>query len=140
MSADIQSTPVSKTKLWAGRIISALVALLLVFSGVMKLLKPAPVLQGFAHFGYPESHILGIGILEITCTIIYLIPRTSVLGAILVTGYLGGATATNVRVGDPSSFVTVILGVLVWGGLYLREDRLRTLIPLRSPKAALEVK
>ena len=140
MSADIQSTPVSKTKLWAGRIISALVALLLVFSGVMKLLKPAPVLQGFAHFGYPESLILGIAILEIACAIVYLIPRTSVLGAILVTGYLGGATASNVRVGDPSFYLTVILGVLAWGGLYLREDRLRALIPLRSPRAPSELK
>jgi len=130
-----QSAPPSKKKLWAGRILSALPALLLLFSGVMKLLKPAPVLQGFAHFGYPESHILGIGILEIACTIIYLIPRTSILGAILMTGYLGGATATNVRVGDPSFYATVILGVLVWGGLYLREDRLRSLVPLRKPKA-----
>ncbi len=134
MPSDTQDAPVSKTKLRAGRIISALVALLLVFSGVMKLLKPAPILQGFAHFGYPESFILGIGILEIACAIVYLIPRTSVLGAILVTGYLGGATATNVRVGDPSFYVTVILGVLAWGGLYLREERLRALIPLRTPK------
>ncbi len=140
MPSDTQDAPVSKTKLWAGRIISALVALSLVFSGVMKLLKPAPILQGFAHFGYPESLILGIGILEIACAIVYLIPRTSVLGAILVTGYLGGATATNVRVGDPSSYVTVILGVLAWGGLYLREDRLRALIPLRSPRAPSELK
>jgi hypothetical protein len=100
----------------------------------MKLMKVAPVVQGFAHFGYPESRIPGIGILEIACTIIYLIPRTCVLGAILMTAYLGGATASNVRVGDPSSFVTVILGVLVWGGLYLREDRLRVLVPLRTPK------
>jgi len=129
------SAPISKPALWAGRILSALPALLLLFSGVMKLLKPAPVLLGFAHFGYPESHILGIGILEIACTIIYLIPRTSILGAILMTGYLGGATATNVRVGDPSFYATVILGVLVWGGLYLREDRLRSLVPLRKPKA-----
>jgi hypothetical protein len=134
MPSDTQTTPVSKKSLWAGRIISALVGLLLVFSGVMKLLKPAPILQGFAHFGYPESLILGIGILEIACAIVYLIPRTSVLGAILVTGYLGGATATNVRVADPSFYVTVILGVLAWAGLYLREDRLRALIPLRKPK------
>jgi hypothetical protein len=134
MPSDTQTTPVSKKSLWAGRIISALVGLLLVFSGVMKLLKPVPVLQGFAHFGYPESLILGIGILEIACAIVYLIPRTSVLGAILVTGYLGGATATNVRVADPSFYVTVILGVLAWAGLYLREDRLRALIPLRKPK------
>jgi fucose permease len=100
----------------------------------MKLMKPAAVVQGFAHFGYPESHILGLGILEIACTILYLIPRTSVLGAILVTAYLGGATASNVRVGDPSYFMTVLLGMLFWGGLYLRENRLHALIPLRAPK------
>ncbi len=140
MSTATASAPVSKTRLWAGRVMSALPALLLIFSGVMKLMRPAPVVQGFAHYGYPESLILSIGVLEIACTIIYLIPRTSVLGAILVTGYLGGATASNVRVGDPSFYLTVILGVLAWGGLYLREDRLRALIPLRSPRAPSELK
>jgi hypothetical protein len=131
MQSASHTAPVSKKKLWAGRIISAIPVLLLLFSGVMKLMKPAPVVQGFAHFGYPESMALSIGILEIACTVVYLIPRTSVLGAILVTAYLGGATATNVRVGD-SFFVPVLVGVLVWGGLFLREDRLRALIPLRS--------
>jgi hypothetical protein len=132
MQSAVQTAPVSKKQLWAGRTISALPVLLLLFSGVMKLLKPAPVLQGFAHYGYPESLIVAIGILEIACTLIYVIPLTSYLGAILMTGYLGGATASNVRVGDPSYFVTVILGVLVWAGLYLRDARLRTLLPLRS--------
>ena len=132
MQSATQTAPVSKKKLWAGRIISALPVLLLLLSGVMKLMKPAPVVQGFAQFGYPESLILKIGILEIFCTVVYMIPRTSVLGAILMTGYLGGATATNVRVGDPSSFIPVLVGVLVWAGLYLRDDRLRALIPLRS--------
>jgi len=132
MSSDAQSTSVSKKQLWAGRIISALPVLLLLFSGVMKLLKPAPVVQGFAHYGYPESQIIVLGILEIACTLVYVIPRTSYLGAILMTAYLGGATASNVRVGDPSYFVTVALGVLVWAGLYLRDPRLRTLLPLRS--------
>jgi hypothetical protein len=127
-----QTAPVSKKQLWAGRIISALPVLLLLFSGVMKLLKPAPVVQGFAHYGYPESLIVVIGILEIACTLVYVIPQTSYLGAILMTAYLGGATASNVRVGDPSYFVTVILGVLVWAGLYLRDPRLRAFLPLRS--------
>lgn len=127
-----QIAPVSKASLWAGRITSAVPVLLLLFSGVVKLMKPAPLVQGFAKFGYPESLIVMIGILEILCCVVYVIPRTSILGAILLTGYLGGATATNVRVGDPSSIVTVILGVLVWGGLYLREERLRKLIPLRT--------
>jgi DoxX-like family len=124
--------PVSKKALWAGRIISALPVLMLLLSGVMKLMKPASVVQGFAHFGYPESVIFTLGIIELACTVIYVIPRTSVLGAILLTGYLGGATATNVRIGDPLFFVPAVLGVLVWAGLFLRDDRLRALIPLRS--------
>jgi DoxX-like family len=132
MQSDTQAASVSKKRIWAGRIISAVPVLLLLFSGVMKLMKPAPVVQGFVHFGYPESLIFGLGILELACTVVYLIPRTSVLGAILLTGYLGGATATNVRVGDPLFFLPAILGVLVWGGLYLRDDRLRALLPLRS--------
>src|SRR5713226_9193532 len=114
MQSATQTAPVSKKKLWAGRIISALPVLLLLLSGIMKLMKPAPVVQGFARFGYSESLILVIGMLELICTIVYVIPRTSVLGAILLTGYLGGATATNVRVGDPLFFVPAILGVLVW--------------------------
>jgi hypothetical protein len=135
MPSATQTVPASKIKLWASRVLTALPALLLLSSGVAKLLKPAPVVQGFAHFGYPESVIFGLGILEISCTIVYLIPRTSVLGAILVTGYLGGATATNVRIGDPAFYMPVLLGVLVWAGLYLRDDRLRELLPLRSPHA-----
>ena len=132
MHSASQLAPVSKKALWAGRIISALPVLMLVFSGAMKLIKPAPVLQGFAQFGYPEKLILGIGIVELACTAVYLIPRTSTLGAILLTGYLGGATATHVRIGDPSFIMPAVLGVLVWLGLYLRDDRLRALLPLRS--------
>jgi hypothetical protein len=132
MQSAAQTAPVSKKKLWAGRILSALPVLLLLFSGVLKLMKPAAVVQGFAHFGYPESLLLTLGILELACTVVYVIPRTSVLGAILTTAYLGGATATHVRIGDPSFFIPVILGVLVWGGLFLRDDRLRALIPLRT--------
>lgn len=132
MQSNTEPAPVSKKTLWAGRVISALPVLLLLFSGVMKLMKPPSVLQGFAHYGYSESLIPVLGILEIACTLVYLIPRASVLGAILMTGYLGGATASNVRVGDPAFFITVILGVLVWGGLYLRDNRLRALIPLRK--------
>lgn len=99
-------------------------------SAVMKLIKPPPVVEGFAHLGFPESLALGLGLLELACAVVYVIPQTSVLGAILLTGYLGGATVTHLRVGDP--FLTpVILGMLVWGGLYLRDPRLRALIPLR---------
>jgi hypothetical protein len=117
--------------LWAGSILSALPVLMLLFSGGMKLLKPDLVVQEFARLGYPESLVLGIGILELTCTAVYVIPRTSIVGAILLTAYLGGATATHVRVGDPF-FIPVVLGVLVWAGLFLRDQRLRALLPLRS--------
>jgi hypothetical protein len=89
------------------------------------------VIEGMAHYGYPEHLILYIGMLEVGCTIVYLIPRTAILGAILMTGYLGGATATNVRVGDPSFIGPVLAGVLVWAGLYLRDGRLSALIPAR---------
>ena len=126
------NTPVSKKVLVASYVLSVLPVLMLLMSGVMKLLKPAPVVEGFGKFGCPEHLIVVLGVLEIACTVIYLIPRTSFLGAILVTGYLGGATATHVRVGDPAFCAPAMLGVLVWGGLYLRDPRLRALIPLRA--------
>lgn len=122
--------PARRKMLWAGRIISAIPPLLLVFSGVMKILKPPSVVEGFAKYGYPETQVIGLGILEIACALVYLVPRTRVLGAILLTAYLGGATASNVRVGDPAAIVTVVLGVLVWLGLYLRDQRVRALLPL----------
>ena len=131
MQSDIQVTPPSKKMLWAGRIMSALPVLMLLFSAVMKFLKPPDVVKGFTHLGYPESLALGLGIVELACTVIYIIPRTSVLGAILLTGYLGGAVATLLRIGEPY-FMPIIFGVLVWGGLFLRDERLRALIPLRS--------
>jgi hypothetical protein len=124
-------TAVSKKMLLAGWGMSALPVLLLLFSGVMKLMKPAPVAEGFVNLGYPERLALGIGIIELTSTVLYVIPRTSVLGAILLTGYLGGATASHVRIGEPF-FMAIVLGVLVWGGLFLRDERLRTLLPLRN--------
>jgi len=129
--AAASSVPVSNKMLWTGRVISAPPILLMLLSAALKLAKPAPVVQGFARAGYPESLLLSLGILEILCCVVYMIPRTSILGAILMTGYLGGATATNVRIGDPSFPLPVLLGVFVWGGLYLRDVRLRALLPLR---------
>ena len=128
--SDTQASPVSKKLLWAGYIMSTLPVLALLLSGVMKLVKPASVVEGFVHLGYAESQALAIGIVELTCVVIYVLPRTSLLGAILLTGYLGGATATQVRVGEPF-FAAIVLGVLVWRGLYLRDERLRALLPLR---------
>lgn len=132
MPPDMQTQSGSKAALWAGRIISALPVLLMVFGGIFGMLKPAMAVQGFVQFGYPEKFFLPIGIVELACVIVYAIPRTSVLGAILLTGYFGGATATHVRLGDPLFIVPVIMGVMIWGGLFLRDDRLRSLIPLRS--------
>jgi hypothetical protein len=120
--------------LWTGRVISTLSVLFLLMDGVMKLVKPAIVVETTRQLGYPESTIVGIGILLLASTVLYIIPRTAILGAILLTGYLGGAVATHVRVSAgwfPIIF-PVIMGVLVWGGIYLRDERLRALIPLRS--------
>ena len=120
---------VSKGTLWAGRIISGLPALFLLLDGVMKLFKPAFVVEATVKLGYPENVIIPIGAVLVVCTILYLIPKTSVLGAILLTGYLGGAVATHVRTGESlfSIVFPVIFGVLVWLGLYLRDARLRAL-------------
>ena len=129
-----QNAPASKARLWAGRITSALPILFLLMDGVMKLLKPTPVVEATVRLGYPESTILGMGIVLLICTVIYIIPRTCILGAILLTGYLGGAVATHVRVGEgpfPVLF-PVVFGVLIWLGLYLRDDRLAALVPLRN--------
>ena len=134
MQSDAQVAPVSRKVFWTGWILTVLPALMLLMSAVMKFAKPAPVVEGFAHLGLPENLAFGLGALELVCTIIYLIPRTAVLGAILLTGYLGGAICTTLRVGD--AFIpAVILGVAIWGGLFLREPRLRALIPLRREPA-----
>ena len=120
----------NKSTLWIGRILSALPVLFLLLDGVMKIVKPAFVVEATVQLGYPESVIVALGVVLIACTILYLIPRTAVLGAILLTGYLGGAVATHVRVGGPlfSILMPVILGAMLWGGLYLRDERVRSLV------------
>ena len=125
---------ISKSTLWIGRIVSGLPALFLLVDGAMKLVKPAVVVDATTKLGYSESVIIPIGIILITCTILYLIPPTSVLGAILLTGYLGGAVATHLRAGGGAFELVfpIIFGVLLWLGLYLHDVRLRALIPLRS--------
>jgi hypothetical protein len=110
---------------------SAIPVLMLAMSAVMKFMKPQTVVDGFVHLGIPLGMVTGLGVLELLCTAVYLIPSTAILGAILVTGYLGGAVLTTLRVGD-AYYGQVILGILTWGGLYLREPRLRALIPFRS--------
>ena len=131
------TTAVSKKALWAGRIVSALPVLFLLMDGIMKLIKTAPVVEATVKLGYPVTTIVPIGIVLLTCTVLYVIPRTSIIGAILLTGYLGGAVASHVRVGDPlftHVLFPVYLGVMIWLGLYLRDNRLRSLVPLRSPR------
>lgn len=117
--------------IWAGRILSLIAILPFIPSAIMKLTSNPKVIEGMSHFGIPESLILPIGIIEISCVILYLIPWTSVLGAILLTGYLGGAIMTHLRASE-SVIMPVVIGVLVWLGLFLQESRLRELLPLRK--------
>ena len=120
----------TKMRLWTGRILSAFAALFLLWDGAMKLLKPAIVVKATRDLGYPESDIAGIGVVLLICTVLYLFSRTSVLGAILLTGYLGGAVASQIRV--QASWFNVIFAFvfacLVWGGLWLRDGRVRQLL------------
>ena len=123
--------PVSNARLWAGRIASGLVVAFLLFDSIGKLLQLDAVIEGSAQLGWPGSVMLEIGMVLLACTVLYAIPRTAVLGAVLLTGYLGGAVATHVRVGDPlftHVLFPVYLGVLIWGGLYFRDPRVRSLI------------
>lgn len=132
MSVD-SLAPRSRGLLWTGRVLSGLVGGFLLLDGVAKLFKPEPVVEGTVKLGYPESVIVPLGITLTACSILYLIPRTAILGAILLTGYLGGAIATHVRVSDDAFTIVfgAAFGVIVWLGLYLREPRLRALVPLR---------
>jgi hypothetical protein len=122
---------VSKGAKWTSYVMSALPVLLVLMGSVMKLMKLPAVIEGFAKAGLPEKLIVPVGVIELTCIVVYLIPRTSVLGAILMTGLLGGATLTELRIGDPTFPLPVVLGMLAWGALYLRDLRIRELIPLR---------
>lgn len=134
MQSAADSTSVSKASIWTGRVISTVIVLFMIFDGVTKLMKVRQVIEATVRIGFPERTIVGIGAALLASTVLYVIPRTSVLGAILLTGYLGGATAANVRAGTGLFNTTfpIVFGVLVWLGLFLRESRLRALIPLRS--------
>lgn len=129
-----ESTSPSKVVLWISYIMSAIPVFMLLMSASMKISQSAQVVDGFAQMGFPKWEILPIGIVELTCTVIYLIPRTTVLGAILLTGYLGGAVVTHVRAEEIAFLGALSFGVLLWGGLFLRDARIRDLIPLRKPK------
>jgi hypothetical protein len=122
---------------WTGRILSGLTTVLFLMDGVMKIVKPEPVVKATVQLGYPETTIFGIGIALVVSVILYAIPRTNVLGAMLLTAYLGGAVASHVRVGNPVGQIvmTVIFGVLVWAGPFLRDARLRALVPWQCQPA-----
>ncbi len=131
----VSTASASKRSLWAGRVIGALPVLFLFADGIGKLVKPAPVVEGTLQLGYQASVLVPLGIVLLACTILYAVPRTAVLGAILLTGYLGGAVATHVRVDNPlltHTLFPIYFGVMLWGSLYLRDPRVRALLPLRS--------
>ena len=133
MSESIAAQPPARWVLWTSRILSAIPALMVGFSAVMKLVRAPPVVQAMtAQFGYPSGFIVPIGVVELSCAVLYVIPRTTVLGAVLLTGYLGGAVATHVRISDPSFVGPLTFGIMAWAGLYLREPRLRALLPMRT--------
>ena len=134
MPSVTNAAPVSKPRLSAGHIVSTIPVLFLLFDSVIKFTAMEPVVDSLRQLGYPVSLGPVIGVIELVCLVLYVIPRTSVLGAILLTGYLGGAVATHVRAAEglfPVLF-PVVFGVLLWGGIWLRDQRLRELIPLRS--------
>ena len=121
---------ITKTQLWAGRILSSLAALFCLFDGAMKLVKPPVVVQATLQLGYAESAIVGIGVTLLICTLLYIVPRTSAVGAVLLSGYLGGAVASNIRAGMPlfNAVFPIMIAALLWGGLWLRDLRVRGLL------------
>ena len=116
---------------WVGRGVSGLVVLFMLFDGASKVVVEQHVVKAMTELGWPPEQTVGLGILVLACTAAYMIPRTSILGAILLTGFLGGATAAKVRIEEASAFFSVVMGVLAWAGLFLRDERLRALLPLR---------
>lgn len=129
------STAVSSKRLWAGRILNGLTVLFLLFDSGIKIFNLAPAVQGTVGLGYAASAVVPIGIVLLLCTLLYVVPRTAILGALLLTGYLGGAVASQVRVGNPlfsHVLFPVYFAILIWAGLYLREPRLRALAPFRT--------
>ena len=125
----------SKSRAWAGRILSILAILFLVFDGVMKLFQPTPVTEAMTRLGFPMYLSVPIGIILLICTALYAVPPTSVLGAVLLTGYLGGAVVSQMRISAPlfgTTFFPIYFALLLWAGVYLQESRLRALLPVRT--------
>jgi hypothetical protein len=135
MQTDTDIATPSKTRLWSGRILSVLTILFLLFDGIMKLVRPQPVTQAMTQLGFPLHLAVPIGIILLVCTGLYALPPTAVFGAVLLTGYLGGAIVSQMRIGAPllsTTLFPIYFAVLLWAGVYLREPRLRALIPIRS--------
>ena len=134
MTVQLNRPLVSNKSKWAALVMGGLPALLLLLDGGMKLVKPQFVVEATTKLGYPESVIVGLGVTLVTSTVAYLVPRTGFFGAVLLTGYLGGAVATQVRIQSTIFNIAfpAILGALLWGGLWLRDNRLRELLPLRA--------
>jgi hypothetical protein len=128
------NTSHSKTWIWVGRIVTTLVVLFCAFDGLMKVIKEPHVIAASAELGFSTNEMVLIGVLMLVCTTLYAIPRTAILGAVLLTGYLGGAVVSNLRVGHPvfECIFPVIFGALAWGGILGREPRIRELIPFRK--------
>lgn len=122
---------ISNAQRWAGRIVSALVVVFLIFDCAVKVMRLPVAVEGTGRLGYPTHLVFAIGIVELICLVLFVIPRTSILGAILLTGYLGGATATQVRLENPWFVFPIVFGILVWAGLFLRDNTLRAFIPFR---------
>ena len=131
MAADAQAPAPSKRMFWIGWAVTVPPVLLLIVSGGMKLSQSPQAAEGFGKLGWPANLLLPLATIELTCVALYLNPRTAVLGAILLTGYLGGATATHLRLQEPDAAAPVVVGVLLWLGLFLRDSRIRSLIPFR---------
>ncbi len=126
-----RAMPARRGMIWTGRVLSAIPVALLVMAAAFSFARTPQVIEGMNRFGYPESELVLVGVLALGAAAISAIPRTAVLGAILMTGYFGGAVATHARISDPGYPVAVIMGILVWLGLYLRDERLRELLPIR---------
>lgn len=132
MQTEIQTATASGKLLWTGRILSILAVLFMLFDAVGHLLKPAPVVQAFLQLGIPLSLSVDLGIIQLLCVLVYVIPRTAILGAVLITGYLGGAVAIHMRVGNPlfECIFPIIIATFFWAGLFLRDSGLRTIFPI----------
>lgn len=133
------SSHTSSVKLWTARVLGGLAIVFMLFDSVVKIIRESHAVESTVQLGYPENAVFVIGIIEILCLLLYIIPRTSIFGAILLTGYLGGAVATQFRLGNPlfsHTLFPVYLAILLWGSLYLRDERVKHLIPFASKHSA----